>query len=153
MLFLILSVTVFNLIALFIPKRISGIEIITTTLFALYLEALVNIFLDFKYDLYGYFSKGVDWRGLLYGFGIFGQVSIVYLNYFPYNKKLMNKIIYIIGWSVFAYIYELLFLWSKTYYYNGWKYWYSLIIYPILYLILMYFHKRVLFLLKKYKRS
>jgi len=153
MLFLILSVIVFSLIALFIPKRMCGIEIITTTLFALYLEALVNVFLDFKYDLYGYFSKGVDWRGLFYGFGIFGQVSIVYLNYFPYNKKLMSKVIYIIGWSVFAYIYELLFLWSKTYYYNGWKYWYSLIIYPILYLILMYFHKYVLFLLKKYKQS
>jgi hypothetical protein len=148
-LFLILMVLMFNLAAIFIPKRISGIEILTTTLFSLYLEVMANVFLDLKYDLYGYFSKGVDWQGLIYALGIYGQVNIIFLNSFPYKKKFLQKVIYILVWSVLADILELLFLWSKTFYYHGWKYWYSMIIYPILFLILIGFHKYVRYLLNK----
>lgn len=152
MLFLIFSVIVFNLIALLIPKRISGIEILTTTLFSLYLETMTNVFLDLKYDLYGYFTKGVNWESLLFVICIYAPINIVFLNYFPYKMQLLSKAIYILGWSVFAYIYELLFLWSGTFYYNGWKFWYSIIIYPILYLILVGFHKYVRNLLRKYRQ-
>jgi hypothetical protein len=147
--FLVLSVIVFNLITILIPKRISGVEILTTTLFSLYLETMTNVFLDLKYDLYGYFNKGVDWEALIYILGIYAPVNIVFLNYFPYKKKILNKVIYILGWSVFAYMYELLFLWSGTFYYNGWKYWYSIIIYPILYIILVGFYKYVHYLSRK----
>lgn len=149
MTFLIISVIVFNLVAILIPKRISGIKIITTTLFSLYLEIMTNVFLDLKYDLYGYFNKGVDWEGLIYILGVYPPVNILFLNYFPYKKKMLNKAIYIFGWSVFADVYELLFLWSGTFYYNGWKFWYSIIIYPILYIILVGFYKYVHYLLRK----
>jgi hypothetical protein len=97
--FLILSVIVFNLVALLIPKRISGIEILTTSLFSLYLETMTNVFLDLKYDLYGYFTKGVNWESLLYILGIYAPVNIVFLNYFPYKKQLFSKAIYIF-WMV-----------------------------------------------------
>jgi hypothetical protein len=150
--FLILSVIVFNLIAILIPKRISSIEILTTTLFSLYLETMSNVFLDLKYDLYGYFTKGVNWESLLYVLGIYPSVNIMFLNYFPHKKKLLSIAMYILGWSFFAYIFELLFLWSKTFYYNGWKFWYSIIIYPILYIILVCFYKYVNFLLRKYRQ-
>ena len=149
MIFLVLSVIVFNLITILIPKRISRVEILTTTLFSLYLETMTNVFLDLKYDLYGYFNKGVDWEALIYILGIYAPVNIGFLNYFPYKRKILNKVIYILGWSVFAYIYELLFLWSGTFYYNGWKYWYSIIIYPILYIILVGFYKYVHYLSRK----
>jgi len=152
LIFLILTVIVFNLIALFIPKRLSGIEILTTTLFSLYFESLANVYLDLKYDLYGYFTKGVNWRSFIYVIGIYAPVNIVYLNYFPYKKQFFNKAIYILGWSCFAYIFEFLFLWSGTFYYNGWKFWYSVIIYPILYLILVCFHKYVYYLLRKFRQ-
>ncbi|TKC15306.1 CBO0543 family protein [Robertmurraya kyonggiensis] len=152
MIFLVLSVIVFCSVAIFVPKRISGIEILTTTLFALYLEALTNVFLDLKYHLYGYFTKGVNWETLLYAIFIYGPVSVVFLNYFPYKNKFLSKTIYIGAWSIFAYIYEILFLWSGTFYYHGWKFWYSVIIYPILYIILIAFHKYVKYLLRKYRQ-
>jgi hypothetical protein len=41
-------------------------EILTTTLFAEALQVMTDIFLDLKYDLYGYFHKGVDAGGLMY---------------------------------------------------------------------------------------
>ncbi|WP_449620450.1 CBO0543 family protein [Robertmurraya sp. Marseille-Q9965] len=153
MLLLIFSVIAFCAIAIFVPKRISGIEIVTTTLFALYLETMTNVFLDIKYHLYGYFTQGVNWKTLLYAIFIYGPVSIVFLNYFPYKKKFKSKIIYIAAWSIFAYVYEILFLWSGTFYYHGWKFWYSVILYPILYVILVAFHKYVKRLLRKYQQA
>lgn len=153
MLFLIFSVIVFNFFAVFIPKRISGIEILTTTLFALLFEFIVDSIFDFKYDLYGYFNKGVDYTGFIYVFGIYPAVNIVFLNLFPFKKDLINKVIYIFCWSMLAIIYELLFLWSKTFYYNGWNIWYSAIAYPFILTILFCFYKYSHYLLKKYRNK
>lgn len=150
MIFLVFSVITFCSIAIFVRKRISGIEILTTTIFALYLETMTNVFLDLKYNLYGYFTEGVNWETLLYAIFIYAPVSIVFLNYFPYKNKFLSKAIYISVWSVFAYVYEILFLWSGTFYYDGWKFWYSVILYPILYIVLASFHKYVKYLLRKY---
>ena len=149
MFFLILSVLVFNLIAIFIPKRISAIEMLTTTLFSSLLEFVANTIWDFKYDLYGYFNKGVDYAGFIYVLGIYPAVNIVFLNLFPFKRNLICKVIYIICWSLFAIIFELLFLRTKTFYYNGWKLWYSIVLYPLLYVILICFYHYVHYLLKK----
>lgn len=149
MFFLILSVIVFNLFSIFIPKRISVIEILTTTLFSSLLEFVANTIWDFKYDLYGYFHKGVDYAGFIYVIGIFPAVNIVYLNLYPFKKGLISKVIYIFCWSLFAIIFELIFLRTKTFYYNGWKLWYSIALYPILYLVLLWFYHYVHYLLKR----
>lgn len=125
---------------------------LATLLFALYLELNANVFLDFKYNLYGYFHKGVDWVGMLY-IGIYVPVNIVYLNFFPYRKAFVRKLVYILGWTIFSGIYELLFLWTKTFYYQGWMIWFSLIIYPFLFVFLNVFHLYVLYLLRKYQRQ
>lgn len=150
MIFLIITVILFNLITIFIPKRISGIEIVTTTLFAESLQVLVDTFLDLKYNLYGYFVKGVDWRTLIYIIGIFPAVNIIFLNFYPKNQTI-KKIFYIIGWTIFAILFEIGFLWSGTFYYNGWKLWYSAFIYPFLFLSLVLFHKFTCYLIKKGK--
>ncbi|GAY78630.1 hypothetical protein NBRC111894_4184 [Sporolactobacillus inulinus] len=84
MLFLIFTVIIFNGLVVFAPKKLSAIEIIVTTLFAMYLEAIVDIYLDLKYDLFGYFFKGVDWRSLLYLFGIYPAINLLFLNFFPF---------------------------------------------------------------------
>jgi hypothetical protein len=146
MLILIVTVIVFNLIAYIIPKRISKLEILTTTLFASYLQVMADIYLCLKYDFYGYFDKGVDWGTLIYIFGIYPAINIVFLNYYPYGKILYKQAVYILGWSILAMLYETLFIWSGTFYLNGWKHIYSLIVYPILYIFLMSFHKLTLYL-------
>ncbi|MEQ2464800.1 hypothetical protein ACTQ5K_25105 [Niallia sp. Sow4_A1] len=58
-------VILFNAIAYFIPKRLTAIELLTTTLFATFLQLVTDTFLDLKYDLYGYFRIGVDWESLI----------------------------------------------------------------------------------------
>jgi hypothetical protein len=78
MLFLIVTAIVFSSVAFFIPKRISRVEIFATTFFSSFLEVMANVFLDLKYDLYGYFNKGVDYETLLYIFEIFPAVNIVF---------------------------------------------------------------------------
>ena len=58
-------VILFNAIAYFIPKRLTAIELFTTTLFVTFLQLVTDTFLDLKYDLYGYFRIGVDWESLI----------------------------------------------------------------------------------------
>lgn len=53
-----------------------------TTLFAMCLELIVNLFLDIKYDLFGYFTKGVDRKALCYLFGIYPAINITFINFF-----------------------------------------------------------------------
>lgn len=152
MLFLIIIVIVFNLIAILIRKRMSGIEILTTTLFSLSLQVLTDKYLDIKYDLYGYFGKGLEFETLIYVFGVYPAISIIFLNYFPYRKGNNNKIFYILCWTVFAVLFEIFFLWTGTYYHHFWKLWYSAIMYPVLCVILILFHKYTRYLLKRFKQ-
>ena len=95
MLFLLIFVIVINAILIQIPKRISGIEILTTTLFSELLQVLTDKYLDLKYELYGYFGKGLEWETPIYVFGIYPAINILLLNYFPYRKGIKIKIIYI----------------------------------------------------------
>jgi len=137
MFFLICSVLFFNIVAYFMPKKISRIELYTTSLFATVLQLTADIVLGFKYNLYWYFTKGVDSETFLIIFGLYPQVSMVFLNFFPYHRKLILKISYIIGWSAFAIFYEWLIVKTNIFHYGGWKLWYSIPIYPILYFILL----------------
>lgn len=122
-------------------KRLSPIELLTTTLFALYLQLITDVFLSLKYNLYGYFDVGVDWGALIYIFGIYPAINVIFLNYYPYKSGVIKSGLYILAWSIFAMVYETIFIWSGTFYIEGWKQIYSLILYPILYIILMVFHR------------
>ncbi|MDY0393286.1 hypothetical protein ACFSMW_14525 [Virgibacillus halophilus] len=44
-------------------------EIYTTSVFAVLFAALVDTFLDFKYQLYWYFEKDIVWKWLVVLFG------------------------------------------------------------------------------------
>ena len=59
MVLLILTTVISILSVLVMPKRISWIEIYTTSLFVMFLGSVADIYLDVKYDLYGFFTKGV----------------------------------------------------------------------------------------------
>ncbi|PGT80495.1 CBO0543 family protein [Bacillus sp. AFS040349] len=121
MIILISTVLILNLIVVFMPKRLSAIELLTTTLFAMYLQLMTDVFLSLKYNLYGYFDKGVDWATLIYMFGIYPAINVLFLNYYPYKNKIIKSALYILVWSIFAMVYETIFLWSGTFYIEGWK--------------------------------
>lgn len=76
--FLLLTVIVFNLLFIVMPKKLTMIELFFTCLFARVLQQVVDLALDLKLDLYGYFLKGIQWRYLIPIFGIYPAVSSIF---------------------------------------------------------------------------
>jgi hypothetical protein len=137
MLFSIISVIFFNLIAILIPKQLTKHEIYTTSLFAFAMSSTTDLLLADKYHLYSYFDKGVQYMDIVTMVGIYPAMNTIFLNLFPFNKKLVVKIFYIVGWTIFAIAYEWIAEKTAFFNYTGWKLWYSSLIYPFLYMILL----------------
>ena len=57
MVLLIFTTVISILSVLVMPKRISWIEMYTTSLFVMFLGSVADIYLDVKYDLYGFLQK------------------------------------------------------------------------------------------------
>lgn len=135
---LILTVIIFNSIFILMPKRLTPIEIFSTCMFAMVLQQIVDVAFDLKLDWYGYFAPGVQWPYLLAITGIYPAVNAIFLNYYQYLKSRSHKFWYIIACSVFAVFYE----WFATeygyFYHNEWRLWHSALVYPFLYLILIW---------------
>jgi hypothetical protein len=131
MIFVIISIIVFNGIAFFMPKRISRVEIYASALFALFLEYISNYIFDFIHKLYGYFTPGTDIKTFIIVVGIYPAVNTIFLNYYPYKGKALNKLIYILGASIFSIFYEWLSLKSKYFYHENWNLWISFALYPL----------------------
>jgi hypothetical protein len=128
---------ILDIITFLVPKRLSSIELYTTNLFALLFGINVDMVLNFKYHLYGYFGKGFQWLGYGGEFLYFIPVSVLFLNYYPLKGTNRTKLLYILAWSFVSVMIE--FLIEKTHFFNytGWKLWYSACLYPIIYLILI----------------
>ncbi len=125
------------LVVYFIPKRVSRIELYSTALFASLFGTLSDLFLDVKYDWYGYFKKGVDWAALPSLILFYPALCMTFINFYPYNQSLMNKIIYLIGFSILSVILEYIAIQTELFYHNEWKLIYSAICYPFVYMILL----------------
>lgn len=135
--FLILSALVFSLYSIFMPKRLTPIEIFSTIFFAATLQDNADVYLDLKLNLYGYFTKGPQWSVLIAIIGIYPAINTIFLNYYPFHKKVIYKLGYIFGWSGFAVLYEFAAVKSGYFYHNGWIYWYSAFCYPVLFYLLV----------------
>ncbi|WEG12575.1 hypothetical protein PU629_21205 [Pullulanibacillus sp. KACC 23026] len=128
--FILMSALVLYTIVYFVPKRLSYSEMYTTSIFAILFNTLVDVYLDLRLDLYGYFKKGPDYETLLVLVGIFPPFNIIYLNRFPYGEKLVIKIRYILIWAMIAVFYEYLAFKSGLLYYRKWSLLYSAMCYP-----------------------
>ncbi|WP_372512546.1 CBO0543 family protein [Bacillus salipaludis] len=128
---------IFNIIAFFVPKRIGRIEIYATCFFAYAYGLTTDMVLDLHYHLYGYFQKGFQWIALLGIILYFPAISFLFLNFYPSEKKIVKKAIYILYWSVFSITFEWISLQTDFFYYNGWKLWYSGALYPVIFSVLV----------------
>ena len=133
--FVSITIVVFFTVIIFIPKHMSWLEIYTTTWFALSFEFILNILLSLKFDLYGYFSKGVDLEGFIVILGLYPTYNVIFLNFFPKSNR-WKQTLYILGHSLFVTCYEYAILHTEAFYYNGWKLWYSALCYPVIFLVL-----------------
>ncbi|MEG6586204.1 CBO0543 family protein [Dendrosporobacter sp. 1207_IL3150] len=149
MLHLFFSVLIFNLIAYSIPKNLTKDELYSTCLFAIVIQSFVDVFLDLKYDLYGYFNPGVDALTMIPILGIYPALNIIFLNYYPFSGTTVNKLFYALKWCIFSIAFEWSTIYAGWFYHNGWKLWYSFIFY-----IPMYFTiAKNLELLRRLKRQ
>ncbi|GHH97934.1 CBO0543 family protein [Neobacillus kokaensis] len=137
MLLLTVSTIVTLLAVILLPKRIPYLEMYTTYFFTAYLASLADVFLDGKYNLYGFFKKGVDLEYIPIFLIIYPCVSLLIVNFYPFHGSLFRKVIYILIWCAVTLAFEYASLFTGVFYYNGWKFWYSVISYPIIYSLIL----------------
>lgn len=70
MLFSVISIIFFNLIAILIPKQLTKYEIYTPSLFAYAMSNTTDLLLADKYHLYSYFNKGIQYMDIVTMVGI-----------------------------------------------------------------------------------
>lgn len=144
--YLIITVVVFNLAAILIPKRLSKIEIYSTVMFGIVFELVANIILGLTLKMYSYFEKGVQWYDFIVIFGVFPALNIVIFNYYPFGERSLKQTTYIFVWSALLVLYEWgAVKWGYFNYYT-WKLWYSSLCYPPILAILawnLYLVKRL----------
>src|SRR4051794_22353354 len=121
MLYLLISIIIFNTLVYFVPKNIKKQEIYSVAFFSLLLGLLSDITFDLKYDLYGYFEKGLQLKSILAVGGLFPASGILFLNFYPIEKSLIQKIFYIVFWTGFCLFYEWTAIISGFFYHNGWN--------------------------------
>ncbi|AGT32615.1 hypothetical protein M493_11835 [Geobacillus genomosp. 3] len=136
---LLITVTVIVFVVLFIlmPKQLSSLEMYTTSLFAICFGLSTDLFLDLKYHLYGYFYPGVDGPAYWFMVFVYVVVNLLFLNGYPLQQPVWKQAAYIGGWSVFSVLYEIAALRTGLLYYHAWKLSYSAALYPLLFLILL----------------
>jgi hypothetical protein len=125
------------IISFCVPKRIGKIEIYATSFFAYAYGITTDMVLDLHYNLYGYFQGGFQWFGLLGVILYFPSISLLFLNFYPSENKLIKKAIYLLLWTTFSIMFEWICLQTEFFYYNGWKLWYSALLYPLIFLSLI----------------
>jgi hypothetical protein len=116
--FLIVSIIIFNGVALAIPKKLTRIETYGSSIFVLLLQLITDVILGLKYNLYGYFKEGIEVVTFLTFFLIYPSFTIIVLNYFPFHKNLKSKILYIFGITLFCLFYEHLSIKFKFFYHD-----------------------------------
>lgn len=136
---MVVTTIVLLLASIYTIRKIKSVkisELYTTSLFAILMAFLADMYLDVKLDLYGFFQKGIDWSYLPILLIDYSAANILFLRFFPYKKTIIKKMIYILGWSLGSLAFEQIALHTDLFYYNGWKWWSSAIAYPFLYFVL-----------------
>jgi hypothetical protein len=141
---LILAIIVFNFIAFKKNKLLTANQIVQIWTFTIAFQLGFDVFVEFKYHGYWYFSKEVDWQGMLPHLLLVPPVNMIFLNWFPFKAIKVKQVLYIVLFVIFILLYEIITLLPEPwgyFHYGWWRLWYAAIIDPILLLILLGFYK------------
>ncbi|WLR57475.1 hypothetical protein LC048_11825 [Mesobacillus subterraneus] len=141
---LLLSVFIFNLIAFKINQRLLPSQVVQIWTFTIAFQVLFDLIVELKYQSYWYFSPEIDWIGLIPRTVLIPPVNMIFLNLYPFEKKLLNKILFLLFFVVLILIYELITLLPEPwgyFHYGWWQIWYSAIVDPVILLCLLGFYK------------
>jgi len=144
---LIIAIILFNLIAFKTNQRLSKTQIVHIWMFTIAFQQTFDLFVEFKYEGYWYFGKGIDWVGLLPHIFLLPPVNMMFLNWYPFNKSTTIRLVYFIVFVGSILLYEALTLVPEPwgFFHNGWwTLWHSAVADPILLLLLLGYYKWVL---------
>ncbi|MBA2870234.1 hypothetical protein HNQ85_000492 [Anoxybacillus calidus] len=146
---LFISIFIFNLVAFLMKKKLSPYEYYSSILFSLFVSEFVDRFTD-KYNWYYFFEPYfIEGKTLLVVFGIYPAATMLIINWYPYHGSKKAKILYLLLWSIFSTFYEWIALKANFLHHNKWNLWYSAILYPFLYGMLIWHLKFIHWLTSK----
>jgi hypothetical protein len=141
---LIFAIILFNLVAFKTNRNLTRNQIVHIWAFTIALQGLADLYIDVKYHGYYYFYKEVDWNSLLTLTLVLPPVNMMFLNWYPFNKKWIKKTIYMSLWVIGILIYELITLLPEPwgyFNYGWWNIWYSTLVDPFLLIIVVKYYK------------
>lgn len=121
-------------------------EILHLWTFTIAFQSLVDLLLNHKYQGYWYFTEDVDIIALPALTVLVPPVNMMFVNWYPFNRRFLIQSIYIIVWSVSLILYELVTLLPEPwgyFHYGWWKIYYSLLENPVLLVILVSYYRWV----------
>jgi hypothetical protein len=142
---LLIAIVTFNLLAIK-NNRLTPNQTLHIWSFTIAFQMVFDTIIEFKFHGYWYFSKDVDWLGLLPHIILIPPVNVLFLSFFPFKGKLNKKINYILIWTISILIYESITLLPEPwgYFHSGWwKLWHSAAVDPLLFLSLLAYFKLV----------
>ncbi|MFF2591875.1 hypothetical protein ACFVSZ_00775 [Priestia megaterium] len=143
---LILSVLIFNILAFKTNKRLTANQIVHIWMFTIAAQHIFDVFINFKFHGYWYFTQETDWQGIFAYTVLIPPVNMLFLNYYPFAGKLTKKAAYILLWSVAVLLYEVVALlpapWGY-FHYGWWTWWYSLFLNPLLFWMVVQYYRWV----------
>jgi len=141
---LIIAIITFNLLLFIFNIKFSKKQIAHIWMFTAAFQAAFDIYIDIKYQGYWYFSKSVDWASLPTYLVLVQPVNVLFLNFYPFQNCVREKIKYFVCWEVALLTYELITLLPEPwgyFHYGWWNLFYSALVNPLLLYILVTYYK------------
>lgn len=115
------------IIILFMPKRLTKVEIYVTWFVVALINLSSDLILSFVFHMYELGPKGVQLSVHFIELTLGATHGIIYLNFMPQHFK--NYIPYFCAWLFYSVLLEFLLLSFEFLTYSGWHLWYSRIYY------------------------
>jgi hypothetical protein len=141
---LIIAILIFNFIAFTFNRVLTLNQIVHIWAFTIAFQTTFDVFIEFRYHVYWYFDKEVDFAGVIPHLFVVPPVNMIFLNWFPYNGPFVKKASFIILFVIAILGYEMITLFPEPwgyFHYGSWKLWHAAILDPILLLILLGYYK------------
>lgn len=140
----IISITIFNIVAFNINKRLTANQIVHIWTFTIAFQFIFDTIVEFKYHGYWYFDKEVDFLGLLAHIVLIPPVNMMFLNGYPFEHGVSKRLVYVVVWTIGILVYETITLLPEPwgyFHYGWWKLWHAALIDPVLFFILLKYYK------------
>jgi hypothetical protein len=143
---LIAAIILVNVVAFYTNKRLSPNQVLHIWMFTIALQMNFDFYIDIGYKGYWYFTKEADWEELPTNIMIVPPVNMIFLNFFPFQKKFAKKFIFFILFLIGILIYEVITLLPEPwgyFHFGWWNLGYSGLLDPFLLLIVLWYYKWV----------